>query len=145
MTLQGRTDTYPKRRGVTRVKELWQQGNNVSLGHDCIRDPWYILGTGSMLNVAHMAVHLCQMTGRTELQACLDMVTHNGAKTLNLGDRYGLLPNRPASLVVLNASDAYEALRLQADVLYSIYRGRILARTTPAQTQMSIEPSASLF
>ncbi|MGK7908857.1 MAG: cytosine deaminase [Synechococcus sp.] len=145
VTLQGRTDTYPKRRGVTRVKELWQQGNNVSFGHDCIRDPWYILGTGSMLNVAHMAVHLCQMTGRTELQACLDMVTHNGAKTLNLGDRYGLLPNRPASLVVLNASDAYEALRLQADVLYSIYRGRILARTTPAQTQLSIEPSASLF
>ncbi len=138
ITLQGRTDTYPKRRGVTRVKELWQQGNNVSLGHDCICDPWYSLGTGSMLNVAHMAVHICQMTGREELAACLDMVTHNGARTLNLGDRYGLFPRRPASLVVLDAPDVYDALRTQADVLYSIYRGRVLARTTPARTELAL-------
>ncbi|MEL7085701.1 MAG: cytosine deaminase [Cyanobacteria bacterium P01_A01_bin.3] len=138
ITLQGRTDTYPKRRGITRVKELWQQGTNVSLGHDCIRDPWYTLGTGNMLNVAHMVLHLCQMTGRAEIDACLDMVTHNGARTLNIGDRYGLIPHRPASLVVLNAPNAYEALRTQADVLYSIYNGRVLARTTPAHTQLAI-------
>ncbi|MGK7910344.1 MAG: cytosine deaminase [Synechococcus sp.] len=138
ITLQGRTDTYPKRRGITRVKELWQQGSNVSLGHDCIRDPWYSLGTGNMLNVAHMALHLCQMTGREEIHACLDMVTHNGARTLNIGDRYGLIPHRPASLVVLNAPSAYEALRTQADVLYSIYNGRVLARTTPAHTELVI-------
>ena len=138
ITLQGRTDTYPKRRGITRVKELWRQGNNVSLGHDCIRDPWYGLGTGNMLNVAHMALHVCQMTGREEIDACLDMVTHNGARTLNIGDRYGLIPHRPASLVVLDAPSAYEALRTQADVLYSIYNGRVLARTTPAHTNLAI-------
>ena len=137
ITLQGRTDSYPKRRGVTRVKELWQQGNNVSFGHDCICDPWYSLGTGNMLNVAHMAVHLCQMTGRAELQACMDAITVNGARTLNLGDRYGLMPQRPASLVVLNAPDAFEALRTQADVLYSLYRGRVIARTTPARTELA--------
>ena len=143
ITLQGRTDTYPKRRGVTRVKELWQQGNNVSFGHDCIQDPWYGLGTGNMLNVAHMAVHLCQMTGRSELTACLEAITHNGARTLNLGDRYGLIPQRPASLVVVHASDSFEAIRTQADVLYSIYHGRILARTTPARTQLALDSSTS--
>ncbi|NJO21461.1 MAG: cytosine deaminase, partial [Spirulinaceae cyanobacterium RM2_2_10] len=81
ITLQGRTDTYPKRRGVTRVKELWQAGLNVSLGHDCVQDPWYRFGTGNMLDVAHMAVHVCQMTGGAETEACFDMVTHQGAQT----------------------------------------------------------------
>ncbi len=82
IALQGRTDTYPKRRGLTRVKELWQGGLNVSLGYDCIMDPWYALGTGNMLDPAHMAVHCCQMMGRAEIDACYDMVTWNGARTL---------------------------------------------------------------
>jgi cytosine/creatinine deaminase len=91
ITLQGRADTYPKRRGVTRVKELWQHGLNVSLGHDCVQDPWYSLGTGNMLDVAHMAVHVCQMTGMSEIAACFDMVTESGAKTLNFVDKsYGI-------------------------------------------------------
>jgi len=91
ITLQGRADTYPKRRGVTRVKELWLQGLNVSFGHDSVQDPWYSLGTGNMLDVAHMAVHVCQMTGMAEIAACFDMVTVNGAKTLYLGERRGNL------------------------------------------------------
>lgn len=133
ITLQGRADTYPKRRGVTRVKELWQQGTNVSLGHDCIQDPWYSLGTGNMLDVANMAVHVCQMTGTAEIDACYNMVTWNGAKTLHVDDRYGLEEGKPANLIVLNASDRYEAIRKRATVEYVISQGKLLAHTTPPQ------------
>ncbi len=134
ITLQGRTDTYPKRRGITRLKELWQQGSNVSLGHDCIQDPWYSLGTGNMLDVAAMAVHACQMTGMAEIDACYDMVTWNGAKTLNLLDQYGLEVGKPANLIVLDASDRYEAIRRRATVRYAIVQGHLLTSTTPPAT-----------
>jgi cytosine deaminase len=133
ITLQGRTDTYPKRRGVTRVKELWQQGMNVSLGHDCIQDPWYSLGTGNMLDVASMAVHACQMTGTAEIDACYDMVTRNGAKTLNLGEDYGVEVGKPANLIVLDADDRYDAIRRRATVRYVISQGKILSETTPSE------------
>jgi cytosine/creatinine deaminase len=129
ITLQGRTDTYPKRRGVTRVKELWQAGLNVSLGHDCIQDPWYSLGTGNMLDVAHMAVHVCQMTGMAEIDACFDMVTMNGAKTLNLADTYGIAVGKPANLIVLDADSRYDAIRRRATVRYVISQGKLLAHT----------------
>lgn len=132
ITLQGRTDTYPKRRGVTRVKELWQRGINVSLGHDCVQDPWYNLGTGNMLDVAHMAVHVCQMTGRAEVNACYDMVTTQGARTLNVGDRYGIEVGKPANLLVLDASDRFDAIRRRATVCHVIAQGRLLTSTTPA-------------
>ncbi len=135
ITLQGRTDTYPKRRGVTRVKELWQQGQNVSLGHDCVQDPWYSLGTGNMLDVASMAVHVCQMTGTREIDACYDMVTWNGAKTLHLGDRYGIEVGKPANLIVLDAESRYDAIRHRAAVRYVISQGTLLAKTQPAQPQ----------
>lgn len=135
ITLQGRSDTYPKRRGVTRVKELWQHGLNVSLGHDCVRDPWYSLGTGNMLDVAHMAVHVCQMTGIDEIAACFDMVTANGAKTLFLGDdNYGIEVGKPANLIVLDAEDGYDAIRRRAAVRYVISRGKLLAETEPTKT-----------
>ena len=134
ITLQGRTDTYPKRRGVTRVKELWQQGTNVSFGHDCVQDPWYPLGTGSMLNVASLGLHICQMTGMDEMNACYDMVTWNGAKTLNLAAEYGLEIGKPANLVILNASNRYEAIRQQAIARYVISRGKLLARTEAPRT-----------
>ena len=134
ITLQGRADTYPKRRGVTRVKELWLQGLNVSFGHDCVQDPWYSLGTGNMLDVAHMAVHVCQMTGMPEIAACFDMVTVNGAKTLNLGDdNYGIEVGKPANLIVLDAEDCYDAIRRRAAVRYVISRGKLLAETAPAK------------
>ncbi len=135
ITLQGRTDTYPKRRGVTRVKELWQQQLNVSLGHDCIQDPWYSLGTGNMLDVAAMAVHVCQMTGMAEIDACYNMVTWNGAKTLHLEDGYGVEVGKPANLMVLDAHDRYDAIRRRATVRYVISRGKLLAATEPATTQ----------
>jgi cytosine/creatinine deaminase len=134
ITLQGRTDTYPKRRGVTRVKELWQHGLNVSLGHDCVQDPWYSLGTGNMLDVAHMAVHVCQMTGMSEIAACFDMVTVCGAKTLNMGNEsYGIDVGKPANLIVLDAEDCYDAIRRRAAVRYVISRGKLLAETEPAK------------
>jgi cytosine/creatinine deaminase len=135
ITLQGRTDTYPKRRGITRVKELWQQGLNVSLGHDCIQDPWYSLGTGNMLDVAAMAVHVCQMTGMPEINACYDMVTWHGAKTLNISDRYGLEVGKPANLIVLDAQDRYDAIRRRATVSYVISNGKHIAQTTAPQAQ----------
>ncbi len=135
ITLQGRTDTYPKRRGVTRVKELNAAGLNVSLGHDCVMDPWYSLGTGNMLACSHMAVHVCQMTGRAEIDACFDMVTVNGAKTLNLGDAYGIAPGRPANLVVLDATDPFDAIRRQPVATHVFSRGRLLVHTEPPQVQ----------
>ncbi|MEP0979341.1 cytosine deaminase [Leptolyngbya sp. AS-A5] len=131
ITLQGRTDTYPKRRGVTRVKELWQQGMNVSLGHDCVQDPWYSLGTGNMLDVASMAIHVCQMTGTTEIDACYNMVTWGGAKTLNVQDHYGVEVGKPANLIVLDAIDRYDAIRRRATVRYVISQGKLLAQTEP--------------
>ncbi|MGG6297441.1 cytosine deaminase [Leptolyngbya sp. AN02str] len=148
ITLQGRADTYPKRRGVTRVKELWQQGHNVSLGHDCVQDPWYSLGTGNMLDVASMAVHVCQMTGTTEIDACYNMVTWNGAKTLHVQDEYGVEVGKPANLVVLDAESRYDAIRRRATVRYVISQGRLIAQTQPPNPQWMVDevtsPSAQL-
>jgi cytosine deaminase len=134
ITLQGRTDTYPKRRGVTRVKELWQQGTNVSFGHDCVQDPWYSLGTGNMLDVAHMGLHICQMTGIDEANACYDMVTWNGAKTLHVADQYGIEVGKPANLIVLHARDRYDAISRRPTIQYVISRGNLLVRTEPPRT-----------
>ncbi len=135
ITLQGRTDTYPKRRGVTRVKELWQQGLNVSLGHDCVQDPWYTLGTGNMLDVAAMAVHVCQMTGQDEIAACYAMITANGAKTLALEDSYGLEVGKPANLIILDADSSYDAIRRRATVTHVFSRGKLLVQTQPPEVK----------
>lgn len=143
ITLQGRTDTYPKRRGVTRVKELWQQGLNVSFGHDCVQDPWYSLGTGNMLDVAHMGVHVCQMTGIGEINACYDMVTLNGAKTLHLEAEYGLEVGKVASLIVLDVKDRYDAIRLRSQPSYVISRGILLTRRIPEFTEWLEVPGSA--
>lgn len=134
ITLQGRTDTYPKRRGVTRVKELWQQGQNISLGHDCIQDPWYNLGTGNMLDVASMAVHVCQMTGLKEVDACYNMITVNGAKTLGISD-YGLGVGKTANLIVLDAIDPFTAIRERSVARYVISQGKLISSTIPAKVE----------
>ncbi|WP_204137945.1 cytosine deaminase [Halomicronema sp. CCY15110] len=130
LTLQGRADTYPKRRGLTRVKELWQNGLNLSLGNDCIQDPWYSLGSGNLLEVASVAVHACQMTGRDELMACYDMITRFGANTLHVADQYGLAVGQPANLITLDAEDAIAAIRDRATVRQVISRGRVLVSTS---------------
>ncbi|MGF1496761.1 MAG: cytosine deaminase [Elainellaceae cyanobacterium] len=143
ITLQGRTDTYPKRRGMTRVKELWQRGLNVSLGHDCIQDPWYPLGTGNMLEVASMALHVGQMTGMAEIDACYDMVTWNGARTLQVQDQYGVEVGKPANLMVLDGGDRYDAIRRRATVRYVIANGKLIAATVPAQSEWKGDSLAS--
>ena len=104
ITLQGRHDTYPKRRGMTRVPELMAAGVNVAFGHDCVMDPWYGMGCGDMLEVAHMGLHVAQMTSQKGIRACFDAVTANAAKVMHL-QGYGLEPGCDASFVLLQARD----------------------------------------
>jgi len=137
ITLQGRHDTYPKRRGMTRVKELMQAGVNVAFGHDCVMDPWYPLGSHDMLEVAHMGLHVAQMTGTEEMRRMFEAVTVNGAKTLGL-EGYGLEPGCFADLVVLQAGDAAEALRLKPARLFVIRRGEVIAETAPVASRLSL-------
>ena len=139
ITLQGRTDTYPKRRGLTRVKELWQAGLNVSLGNDCIQDPWYGLGTGNMLDVVSMAVHVCQMMGLKEIDACYDMATTGGARTLNCQDDYGIEVGKPANLIVLDCPSKYEAVRCRPAVSQVISRGQLLVETVEPRVKWQKE------
>ncbi|MEF7562389.1 cytosine deaminase [Bacillus infantis] len=134
--LQGRFDTYPKRRGITRVKELLEAGMNVSFGHDDIFDPWYPLGTGNMLQVLHMGIHVSQLMGYEEIVRSFDLITDNSARTLHIEDSYGIEAGKPASFIVLDAENEYEAIRKQAAVLYSIRNGRIIAQTSPRQTSI---------
>ncbi len=138
IVLQGRGDTYPKRRGLTRVKELWQAGLNVSLGYDCIMDPWYALGTGSMLDAAHMAVHCCQMMGKEEIAACYNMVTWNAAKTLCLKD-YGIAVGNAANLVVLDAKNRFDAIRTRSAAWYVVSKGNVIVENSPAVTNVKID------
>lgn len=131
--LQGRFDTYPKRRGITRVKELLADGINVSFGHDDIRDPWYPLGEGNMRDVLHLGLHVCQMLGYEEILNSYNIITHNAAKTLNLGDSYGIKEGNPASFIVLNADNFYKALNEKKEVLYNFTKGKLIAKTDPAE------------
>ncbi len=131
--LQGRFDTHPKRRGVTRVKELLANGNNVSFGHDDIFDPWYPLGQGNMMTVTHMGLHVCQMMGYEEILNSYRLITHNAAKTLNLGKEYGIKVGNPASLIILNHQNFYHALNSQSEVLYHFNSGKLLSSTKPAE------------
>lgn len=133
--LQGRFDTYPKRRGLTRVAEIDRAGMNVCFGQDSIVDPWYPLGNGNILRILEAGLHICHMLGYEDLQRGLDLITDNSARTLNLGERYGLEVGRPANLLVLSAADDYEMLRTQGHALLSVRNGEVLMRRTPAQIQ----------
>lgn len=134
VTLQGRFDTYPKRRGITRVKELLAGGVNVSLGHDSIMDPWFPLGRGDMLAAAQLALFLCQMSGYEEIQQVLELITTNAARTLRLQDRYGIEEGKPADFLILDATSTFEALRLLPTRLHVFKAGREVASTTPARS-----------
>ena len=128
ITLQGRHDSYPKRRGMTRVKELFNAGINVAFGHDCVMDPWYSLGSHDMLEVAGMGLHVGQMTGVEEIQSCFEAVTMNAARAMKL-DGYGIEPGNNADLVILDCQTAFDAIRLRPARLQVIRRGKVIAQT----------------
>ncbi|MGL5754847.1 MAG: cytosine deaminase [Paraclostridium sp.] len=129
--LQGRFDTYPKRRGITRVKEMVEAGINVCFAQDSISDPWYPLGTGNLMNILDSGIHICQMMSFEEINNALDLITVNGAKTLNIQDEYGIKVGNKANFIVLNATNEFEAIRERVGVLYSIRNGKILFEKIP--------------
>ncbi|MEM7429109.1 MAG: amidohydrolase family protein [Pseudomonadota bacterium] len=136
--LQGRHDTYPKRRGMTRVRELRDAGINVGFGSDCVMDPWYSLGRADMLDVAHMALHVGQLSSRQDMAWCYDAVTGNSAQLMGL-EGYGVAPGCKASFNMLQARDTIEAVRLRAHRVVVIRHGKVVARNEPISTELHLE------
>ena len=137
ITLQGRHDSYPKRRGMTRVPELLAAGINVAFGHDCVMDPWYSLGSADMLEVAHMGLHVAQMTSQAAMRQCFEAITANPARVMGL-EGYGLEVGCHADFVLLQARDPVEALRLRATRLKVVRCGQVVAQTPPATSQLCL-------
>ncbi|WP_120503563.1 amidohydrolase family protein [Sulfitobacter mediterraneus] len=137
IVLQGRHDTYPKRRGLTRVKEMQAMGIDVGWGQDCVMDPWYSMGTGDMLDVAFMGLHVAQMTSPNEMRRCFDMVTNVNARIMGLED-YGLRVGAKASMVVLDAGNPIEALRLRPDRLCVIAQGKVISRQSRNDARLDL-------
>jgi cytosine deaminase len=137
ITLQGRHDSYPKRRGMTRVPELHGAGVPVAFGHDCVMDPWYGLGSGDMLEVAHMGLHVAQMTGQEAMKQCFAAVTSTPAAILGL-QGYGVAPGCRADLVLLQARDPVEAIRLRATRLAVLRGGKLIASSPPAVARLEL-------
>jgi len=137
ITLQGRNDTYPKRRGMTRVPELMAAGVDVAFGHDCVLDPWYGMGSGDMLEVAHMGLHVAQMTGLEAMQSCFTAITETPARILGL-DGYGLAPGCHADLMILDAGSTVEAIRLRAPRRFVLRRGQVVAEAPAAASRLHL-------
>lgn len=131
--LQGRFDDYPKRRGITRVKEMLAADINVCFGHDDVFDPWYPLGTGNMLQVLHMGLHVCQIMGYQQINDGLKLITHHSARTFGVTD-YGIASGNTANLIILPAENGFEAVRRQVPVRWSIREGTVIAETQLAKT-----------
>lgn len=129
--LQGRQDTYPKRRGITRVKELYDNGINVCFAQDSIQDPWYPLGNGNLMNVLDNGIHIAQMMSFEEIDNVLDLITVNGARTMHLTDSYGIELGKPANFIVLDAESEFEAVAERADVSASVRNGEFLFKKAP--------------
>jgi cytosine deaminase len=137
--LQGRQDTYPKRRGLTRVKEFWESGINVCFGQDSINDPWYPAGNGNLMNILDNGIHLAHTMSFDQLDTCLDLITFNGAKTLNIEDQYGIEAGKPANFLVLDATTPFEAVRQRADVLASIRNGNYLFKKPEPSYEVELD------
>ncbi|MGN6582899.1 MAG: amidohydrolase family protein [Rhizobiaceae bacterium] len=138
IVLQGRHDTYPKRRGMTRVPEMLKAGIRVGFGQDCVLDPWYSLGAADMLDVAFMGLHVAQMTSPADMRLCFDMVTTESAAIMGLSD-YGLEVGKTASLVILDAGNPVEAIRLRADRLCVIAKGKVVAERAKRDMTLSLD------
>jgi len=136
--LQGRHDTYPKRRGLTRVRELRDAGINVGFGSDCVMDPWYSLGRADMLDIAHMGLHVGQLSSREDMAWCFEAVTSNSARIMGL-EGYGVEPGCKANFNLLQARDRIEAIRLRAHRVAVIRNGKVVARNEPISTQLHLE------
>ncbi|PSU35963.1 cytosine deaminase [Photobacterium lutimaris] len=136
--LQGRFDDYPKRRGVTRVKEMLASDINVCFGHDDVFDPWYPLGTANMMQVLHMGLHVCQVMGYDQINQSLDLISTNSATTLNIQNRYGIELGKPGNLLILPAENGFDAVRRQVPVRYSVRAGKVIAETQPAVTHIEL-------
>lgn len=130
--LQGRIDSFPKRRGITRIKELSDAGLNIALGQDSIADPWYPIGVGNLLRVLEMGLHAGHMMGYEDLRHCLDLISINGAKNLCIGEEYGIEIGKPANFIMLDASDDYNVIRFQSPVILSVHNGKTIMEKTPA-------------
>jgi cytosine deaminase len=137
LCLQGRFDGYPKRRGLTQVKEMLGAGVNVAFGHDDVMDPWSPLGTASSLQVALVGIVAAQLTGAAELNEAFAMVTERAARVLRLGDAYGIKKGRPANLIVLPAASLYDAIRRQTRPTHVISKGRLIAETPTTPTRLT--------
>lgn len=133
MHLGGRFDTYPKRRGLTRVKELLENNVNVSFGEDDIKDPWYPMGDGNMLDSIHMGIHATQLMGYSQIMNSYNLTTNNGAKTLNVTDHYGIEVGKPANCLIFNTDNFYNELNERKELLYSIHNGKAIVKTEPAE------------
>ena len=134
--LQGRIDTYPKRRGLTRIKELAHEGINICLGQDSISDPWYPMGTGDLLRVLDAGVHIAQMTGYDDLKNCLDLISVNGAHDLCLDREYGIEEGRQANFIILDGVNDLEILQYQKEVVLSVHQGRVIAQKKPETAEI---------
>lgn len=138
MYLGGRFDTYPKRRGLTRVKELDAEGINVAFGEDDIKDPWYPMGNGNMVDALHMGLHETQIMGYSEIMNSYRFITKNGARTMHVQDSYGIEVGKPANFLIFNATNWFDALNERAEMLYSIHNGEVLVETKPAEATINL-------
>ncbi|MDC0609794.1 cytosine deaminase [Vibrio sp.] len=137
--LQGRFDTFPKRRGITRVKELRNAGITVALAQDSIQDPWYSLGNGKLLRQVDFALHACHMMGYDDFKTALDFITDNGAKVMHLCEQYGIGIGKPANFIILQGEDDVSVIREQAEVLWSVRKGKVLIKRKPSVLLQDIE------
>lgn len=137
--LQGRQDTYPKRRGLTRIKEFLEAGINIAFAQDSINDPWYPLGNGNMMNILDNGIHLAQVMSPEEIEKDLDLITYNGARCLNIQDRYGLEVGKDANFIVLDGDSPFDVIRNRARVLASIRKGEYLFKQKPIEYEVELD------
>ena len=135
--LQGRIDTYPKRRGLTRIKELYHEGINVCLGQDSISDPWYPMGVGDLLRVLDSGIHVAQMTGYEDLKNCLDLISVNGAHNLCLDKEYGIEEGKKANFIILDGKDDLDIVSHHRPVLLSVHNGKIVSQKRPEEATVN--------
>ena len=137
--LQGRHDTYPKRRGLTRVKEFLEAGINIAFAQDSINDPWYPMGNGNMMNILDNGIHLAQIMSSEEIEKDLDLITYNGARCMNIQDRYGLEVGKDANFIVLDGDSPFDVIRNRAGVLASIRKGEYLFKKKPVEYEVELD------